>query len=82
MIDWWSLGVCAYELLYGRRPFRGRTNHDLTHAICRDPVRFLDESDSKCSKEGKMALKDVGLAFLALSLEILTSRPAAHDTEY
>lgn len=61
MIDWWSLGVCAFELIFGRRPFRGKTNSDLTHAISRDPLRFPEDSDSKCSKEGKSALKDVRL---------------------
>lgn len=58
-IDWWSLGVLAYELIFTRRPFRGRTNPDLTHAISRDPVRYPEDSDAKCSKEGKMALKDL-----------------------
>ncbi|KAI5120366.1 hypothetical protein M0805_006888 [Coniferiporia weirii] len=57
MIDWWSLGVCAYELVFGRRPFRGKTNPDLTHAIGRDPLVFPEDSDSKCSREGKLALK-------------------------
>ncbi|KAG8813054.1 hypothetical protein FRC18_002699 [Serendipita sp. 400] len=58
-IDWWSLGVCAYELMFGRRPFRGKTNSDLTHSIARDHLRFPEDADSKCSREGLLALKQL-----------------------
>ncbi|KAL4063180.1 kinase-like protein [Scleroderma citrinum] len=56
-IDWWSLGVCAYELLFGRRPFRGKTNTELTHSISRDHLRFPEDADRKCSRAGIQALK-------------------------
>lgn len=56
-IDWWSLGVCAYELLFGRRPFRGKTNSDLTHSIARDQLKFPEDADKKCSREGLLCLK-------------------------
>jgi serine/threonine kinase 32 len=58
-IDWWSLGVCAYELLFGRRPFRGKTNSDLTHAIARDQLKFPEDADRKCSRDGLLCLKGV-----------------------
>ncbi|ORY00492.1 AGC/YANK protein kinase, partial [Basidiobolus meristosporus CBS 931.73] len=39
-VDWWSLGVVAYELLVGQRPFRAKTNDALTMAIMSEELTF------------------------------------------
>jgi len=49
-VDWWSLGVMMYELLYGKRPFRAKTNQELTHAIIHEQVQYPAHSSisSEC----------------------------------
>ncbi|KAI9491907.1 kinase-like domain-containing protein [Zychaea mexicana] len=39
-IDWWSLGVLAYELLFGKRPFKGKSNDQTMDSILHDPLQF------------------------------------------
>jgi serine/threonine kinase 32 len=63
-IDWWSLGVCAFELIFGRRPFRGRTNTALTHSISKDVLRFPADAEEKCSSAGLQFIRGVRAPFL------------------
>ncbi|KZT38192.1 kinase-like protein [Sistotremastrum suecicum HHB10207 ss-3] len=54
--DWWSLGVVAYELLFGIRPHRERTQMDLLHAISNTDVQFPDGAGRRCTPEGLNAI--------------------------
>ncbi|CAG8649638.1 4047_t:CDS:2 [Funneliformis caledonium] len=50
-VDWWSLGVVMYELLFSKRPFRGKTNHQLTQAILHEPLTFPENANGSVSEE-------------------------------
>lgn len=56
-IDWWSLGVTAYELLFHRRPFDGRSAEKMTNSILNSSLKFPDDASTKCSPTGIKALK-------------------------
>ncbi|TPX61558.1 hypothetical protein CcCBS67573_g08917 [Chytriomyces confervae] len=56
-IDWWSMGVITYELLLGKRPFRGSTNEELTAAITKGKLEFSASAEKKISTEGLDMIK-------------------------
>lgn len=62
-IDWWSLGITAYELMFHKRPFDGRSSEKITQSIMKDPLQFPDDASQRCSEEGLMALRGVSHFF-------------------
>ncbi|KAE8665368.1 Protein kinase PINOID 2 [Hibiscus syriacus] len=39
-VDWWTLGVFLYEMLYGRTPFKGENNEKTLINILKQPLMF------------------------------------------
>ncbi|KAI8848157.1 kinase-like domain-containing protein [Chytridium lagenaria] len=76
-VDWWSLGIVAYELLYGRRPFRSKTNEGLTVSIMSDDLHFPNEPPG-ISTEARQCLR----AFITRdTAERLGSKETGGDTK-
>jgi serine/threonine protein kinase len=41
-VDWWTLGIFLYELLYGNTPFRGPTNDETLSNVISQGLKFPD----------------------------------------
>jgi serine/threonine protein kinase len=57
-VDWWTLGILIFEMLYGKSPFRGRDRKETFENIQASTargLRFPDEPDT--SREAKHLLK-------------------------
>jgi protein-serine/threonine kinase len=39
-VDWWTLGILVYEMLYGTTPFKGKNRNATFGNILRDDVPF------------------------------------------
>jgi protein-serine/threonine kinase len=39
-VDWWTLGVFMYEMIYGRTPFKGESNEKTLANIVKQPLSF------------------------------------------
>nr|AML78144.1 putative LOV domain-containing protein [Ulvella endozoica] len=42
-VDWWSLGILIYELIYGTTPFKGQRRSETFSNIVKNPVKFPEE---------------------------------------
>lgn len=61
-VDWWSLGILIYELLYGTTPFRGARRDETFENIIKSPLRFPAKpivSDEGRDLIEKLLVKDV-----------------------
>lgn len=57
-VDWYTLGIFIYELLYGRTPFRGSNNEATLTNIVTQPLRF-PERVPKRDREAWEAARDL-----------------------
>jgi len=56
-VDWWTLGILLYEMLYGATPFRGNTRDATFTNISTQQIRFPQHRRGGISKECKHLLK-------------------------
>lgn len=43
-VDWWTLGIFIYEMLYGTSPFKGKNRNGTFGNVLRDDVQFPEHS--------------------------------------
>ena len=43
-VDWWTLGILIYEMLFGTTPFKGKNRNATFANILRDDVPFPEHS--------------------------------------
>jgi len=55
-VDYWSLGVSMWEMLFHKRPFDGRSSEKLTSSIVSAKLKMPTNVDEICSPEGQQLL--------------------------
>ena len=43
-VDWWTLGILVYEMLFGTTPFKGKNRNATFANILRDDVPFPESA--------------------------------------
>lgn len=81
-VDWWGLGVVAWELLFHRRPFDGRTAEKMTQSILKDPLKFPKNANEVCSSECQDFVRGVSRATLEFIMMLIDVDVSASRSQY
>lgn len=46
-VDWWTLGILIFEMLYGTTPFKGKNRNATFANILRDEVQFPEHAGAQ-----------------------------------
>ncbi|XP_057797908.1 serine/threonine-protein kinase UCN-like [Salvia miltiorrhiza] len=57
-VDWWALGVLAYEMLYGTTPFKGRNRKETFRKILLARPEYIGKPDPLTGLIGELLEKD------------------------
>lgn len=79
-VDWWSLGVTAYELIFRKRPFDGKSAEKMKQSIMTDSVKFPDDANNLCSPAGIQALKSVRISFPHSNTQLIYDNSSSTET--
>ncbi|MCJ1309850.1 serine/threonine protein kinase, AGC [Agyrium rufum] len=78
-VDWWTLGILVYEMLFGTTPFKGKNRNATFANILRDDVPFPDHSGSpQISQNCKSLIRKL---LLKDEMRRLGSRAGASDVK-
>ncbi|KAK4777772.1 hypothetical protein SAY87_017959 [Trapa incisa] len=57
-VDWWALGVLAYEMLYGTSPFKGKNRKETFRNVLMNPPEFIGKPTPLTDLIGSLLEKD------------------------
>lgn len=70
-VDWWTLGILLYEMLFGITPFKGKTRNATFANVLKQEVTFPDSGSSSSSGSGSTGFQPVSSACKSVIRKLL-----------